>query len=281
MESVIYAIITVLAWGTWLVPSQNVPMKGQQIRTFYVTLAVMLLAIIVILFVGLDGLNPITFWFPFLGGIIWTFSGWSAFVGTSRMGMAKAFGIWAPMNIVVSVIWGMILFGEFLDLGLLKVLIAIAAFLAIIGGILLIIFAGSTTGDEKHSKRDQRIGLLGAIGAGIGFASYFIPIQIGTANYPGFTMWVGMLPLSIGMVVGSSILLVTSKLSPKLEKSQHYMRVISTGLLWGTGNYGALLMMEKIGTGHGFTIAQLCVVVNVLIGIFILKILNLAPKLQN
>ena len=43
---------------------------------------------------------------------------------------------------------------------------------------------------------------------------------------------------------------------------------MSTGLLWTIGNYCALLMMEHLGTGKGFTIAQLCVVVNALLGIF-------------
>ena len=60
------------------------------------------------------------------------------------------------------------------------------------------------------------------------------------------------------------------------KKGSFYFRVLSTGVLWGVGNYGALKMMELIGTGRGFTIAQLCVVVNALIGIFWLK--NPKPK---
>jgi glucose uptake protein len=265
---VFYAIITVLAWGTWLAPSQNVPMKGQQTRTFYVTLAVLLLALIATFFVGFEGLNATTFWFPFIGGVIWTLSGWSAFIGTNKIGMAKAFGIWAPMNIVVSIIWGVVLFGEFIDTETKNLLLAGFAFLIIIGGILMIIFAGNS--DDK-SKKISIPGLMGAMGAGIGFASYFIPIQIGTANTPGFNMWIGTLPLAIGMVVSSSILMLVTGSSFKLEKTIHYPRVISTGILWGIGNYGALAMMEIIGTGKGFTIAQLCVVVNALVGIYILK----------
>ena len=265
---IIYALVTVLAWGAWLAPSQNVPMKGQQTRTFYVTLAVMLLALIASIFVGFEGLNATTFWFPVLGGLIWSLSGWSAFVGTSRLGMAKAFGIWAPMNIVVAIIWGVVLFGEFLDTSLKNVLIALLALLLIIGGILMIILSG---GDKAEGKKASLPGLLGAIGAGVGFATYFIPIQIGTANNPDFNMWIGTLPLSIGMFAGSAILMVVSKSSPKLEKGSHYARVMSTGVLWGIGNYGALAMMEIIGTGRGFTIAQLCVVVNALIGVYILK----------
>jgi len=265
---IFYAVITVLAWGTWLAPSQNVPMKGQQTRTFYVTLAVLLMALIASFFVGFEGLNATTFWFPLIGGIIWSLSGWSAFIGTSKIGMAKAFGIWAPMNIVVSIIWGIVLFGEFMDIEISKLLLAIFAFIIIIAGILLIIFAG---GSGEKDKRINTAGLIGAIGAGIGFASYFIPIQIGTANTPDFNMWIGTLPLSLGMVAGSFILMLVTGSSFKLEKTGHYYRVMSSGILWGAGNYGALAMMEIIGTGKGFTIAQLCVVVNALVGIYILK----------
>ena len=73
------------------------------------------------------------------------------------------------------------------------------------------------------------------------------------------------------MFAGSYILMLVTKSSVKLEKGSHYVRVMSTGFLWAIGNYGALAMMEIIGTGKGFTISQLCVVVNALIGIYILK----------
>lgn len=265
---IIYAVVTVLAWGTWIAPSQNVPLKGQQTRTFYVTLAVLIMALVASAFVGLEGLNASTFWFPVLGGLIWSLSGWSAFIGTSKMGMAKAFGIWAPMNIVVSIVWGVVLFGEFMDTNSKTLLIAGFAFLIIIAGILIIVFAG---GGAEQKQKINIAGLMGAIGAGIGFASYFIPIQIGTANNPDFNMWIGTLPLAIGMFAGSSVLMLVSGSSPKLEKISHYPRVMSTGLLWGIGNYGALAMMEIVGTGRGFTIAQLCVVVNALVGVYILK----------
>lgn len=271
--TIIYALVAVLAWGTWIAPSQNVKIEGQQTRTFYVTIAVLLLALIASVFVGFDGLNSSTFLYPFIGGLIWAISGWSAFVGTSNLGMAKAFGIWAPMNIVVSIVWGVLLFGEFSDVESNALVLAGLSFLIILAGILTIIFAGGSsedTGDKNTFK-----GLLGAIGAGIGFATYFVPITWGSkdagADFEGFNMWIGTLPLAIGMFVGSSILMIISKSSPKLEKSSDYIRVLSTGVLWGIGNYGALALVDLIGAGKGFTIAQLCVVVNALVGVFILK----------
>jgi glucose uptake protein len=231
------------------------------------------MAIVVSAFVGYEGLNRTTFWFPFLGGLIWAVSGWCAFIGTSRIGMAKAFGIWAPMNIIVSIIWGIILFGEFKGTGSKNIMLALAAVAVIIAGILTIIFAGGDEEKSTENKKAQLIGLLGTMGAGVGFATYFIPIQIGTADYPDFNMWIGTLPLAVGMVTGASILVLVTKSSLKLEKGSHYFRLLSTGVLWGLGNYGALVMMkpENLGTGQGFTIAQLCVVINAIIGIYWLK----------
>lgn len=271
---IIYAFVAILAWGTWIAPSQNVENEGQQTRTFYVTIAVLALALIASIFVGFDGLNTTTFWYPFYGGLIWAISGWSAFVGTSNLGMAKAFGIWAPMNIVVSVLWGALLFGEFSDVEPNALLLGVLAFVIILAGILLIIFAGG--GDEESNKgKSKFLGLLGAMGAGVGFATYFVPITWGSKTaseaFEGFNMWIGTLPLAIGMFIGSSVLMLISKSSPKLDKGTDYMRVLSTGVLWGIGNYGALALVDLIGAGKGFTIAQLCVVVNALVGVFILK----------
>ena len=271
---IFYALIAILAWGTWLAPSQKVKLKNQQTRTLYVAIAVLLLALVASVFVGFDGLNSNTFWYPFLGGIIWAVSGLSAFIGAKNLGMAKAFGIWAPMNIVVSVIWGALLFNEFSNVNANSLLLAIFAFILVVAGILFIILAGEDK-SEEIKNRSKLKGLIGALGAGVGFATYFIPITWGSKNaaiaFEGFNMWIGTLPLAAGMVVGSIILMISSKASPKLEKNTDYLRVLSTGLLWGIVNYGALALVDLIGAGKGFTIAQLCVVVNALVGIYILK----------
>ncbi len=262
-SGIFYAIITVLAWGLWIAPSQTVALKGQQTRTFYVTLAVLLMAIVGAWVQGAVSFSPAQFWLPFGGGIIWALSGWSAFVGTSNLGMAKAFGIWAPLNILVSIAWGMILFGEFVSTGTLNFTLGALSVVLIVVGILLIVFAGGETSTDSDGSTNKVAGYFGALGAGVGFASYFVPIRISQLS-----MWVAMLPLAIGMFVGGCLLVLLSRSPLKLDAPSHYARVMATGVLWGVGNYGALLMMERIGTGKGFTIAQLCVVVNALAGIF-------------
>jgi len=272
MEGIIFAFITVLAWGSWVAPSQNVPLKGQQTRTFYTSSAVLVLAAIVASFLGFKGLSPETFIGCVVGGLIWAVSCWFAFIGVSKIGMAKAFGIWAPMNVIVGIIWGIVLRGEFIDTSIQNQLIALLAVVIMIGGILLIVFSGDSEKTEVN-KKDKIYGLLGTAGAGVGFASYFIPVNIGTDGNPDFTMWVGTFPLAVGMFAGSIILVLLSKSPLKLDKVKYYPLVLLSGLLWGIGNYGALVMMkpENLGTGQGFAIAQLCMVVNALLGIYLFK----------
>lgn len=265
MLGIAYALITVLAWGTWLAPSQNVPLKNQQIKMFYVASANLLMASVASLLHGLGDLAPGMFWMPFLGGVIWSASGLCAFTATSRLGIAKAFGIWAPLNIIVSLICGRILFGEFRDPSPLQRLGLVTAVSVIIAGVLVIIFAKGST-DRPPDSRTTWIGLGGALGAGILWGVYFIPIKLS-----GVSLWIGALPMAVGIFAGSAFLLLLGRQSPGLARPAEYARVGTTGLLWTTGNYGMLLLVGEIGAGKGYTIAQLSLVVNALVGIYWLK----------
>src|SRR5918912_41216 len=101
-----------------------------------------------------------------LGGVIWAVGGLCAFTGTNKLGMAKAFGIWAPLNIIVSLIWGAVLFHEFVNISTGTILLLVAAILTILAGVLLIIFAKGADegGQDRHAFR---LGFAGAVGAGI------------------------------------------------------------------------------------------------------------------
>ncbi len=265
MLGIFYAVITVLAWGTWLAPSQNVPFKNQQIKTFYVAIAALALAFLVTLPQGLNQITAAVFWPPFIGGLVWAVSGYCAFTATNKIGMARASGIWSPLNIVVSLFWGATIFREFLNTGTDGLIVLIISVAVIIVGVLLIIFAKGR-GDQTRNQRDLTIGVLGAIGAGILWGSYFIPIKQSAVS-----LWIATFPLTIGIFVGSTVLMLLARQSPRLEKRSDYARVGLSGVLWGVGNYGVLLLINEIGAGRGFTISQLGVVVNALIGVYWLK----------
>lgn len=264
MPGVLYALVTVFAWGTWLAPSQNIVFRNQQIKTFYVAAANLLLATVVALLQGFQGLTWPVFWLPFVGGLVWSVSGFLAFTATNRLGMARAFGIWAPVNVLVSILWGALLFGELLQVGPQTRLWLGLALLINLTGVLMIIFAKGF-GGQSTASAGFWVGLLSAVGAGVLWGSYFIPIKISAAS-----LWVTTLPLSVGIFAGSLILVALTRQPIRLESLSDTLRVSATGLLWGTGNYGMLLLVDALGAGRGFTISQLGVVVNGLIGVYLL-----------
>ena len=263
MNSLFYALLTLLGWGTWLAPSQKVHFPNQQIKTLYVVLTNLVIAALVAFWLG--GLREVTagmFWLTVIGGLIWAVGGWCAFTATNKLGIAKAFGIWAPLNIIVSLIWGAVLFQEFLDISPRSILFLVIAILSILAGVLLIIFAKGTQ-DSAESASASQLGIFGAVGAGIFWGSYFIPVK-----YSGVSPWAGAFPLAIGMAAGGVLLALVSRGSWKLNAQSDYIRAGLTGALWSLGNYGALLLVDAIGAGKGFTIAQISLVVGALIGIY-------------
>ncbi len=265
MLGIFYALITVTAWGTWIAPSQTIQFKNQQIRTFYVAAANLALAFFVALAQGFDQLTAGIFWPPFIGGLVWSVSALCAFTATEKIGMAKAFGIWAPLNIIVSLIWGAVLFREFPDSGALNNFLLFLSVAVILAGVLMIILSKGGAG-EKRDRQAWLMGVAGAFGAGVLWGSYFIPIKVSAVS-----MWVAAFPLAVGIFAGSGLLAWLSRRPIGLEKRSDYLKVSLTGVLWGIGNYGMLLLVEQMGAGRGFTISQLSVVIGALIGIFWLK----------
>lgn len=271
MQSLLFALITVFGWGTWLAPSQKVIFPNQQIKTLYVVATNLVIATVVGLWQGgIWELTAGTFWLTLLGGVIWAGGGFCAFTGTNKLGMAKAFGIWAPLNIIVSLLWGAILFDEFATISSGAILLLVAAIMIIVVGVLMIILAKGSEESEQE-RGAYRAGFAGAVGAGILWGSYFIPVK-----YSGVSAWAGAFPLAIGMAIGGTLLAVLSRHSWKLAAQGDYVRAGLTGGLWSLGNYGVLLLIGALGAGKGFTISQLSVVVGALISIYWLH--EPAPK---
>ena len=267
---ILFGTITVLAWGTWLAPSEKVELPNAFARAFYIALGNLILASVVLLVVGTDKMSFQIFLYPFLGGLIWSLGALCAFTGIPRIGMARAFGTWAPLNIVVGLLWGMVLFGEFLKSGSTTLVMAVFSVAIIILGILLIIFSGDSD-EKKATLRDLVVGFGGAIGAGLFWGTYFVPTAYLAREAEGVSGWLTAFPLAVGMFVGSGLLTAFSGKVPKCKSAGDYGRVVLSGLLWSVGNFAMLLTVAQIGMGKGFTIAQLCVVVNALIGIVIFK----------
>lgn len=278
---ILYAVVCIMAWGSWLVPSEKVKFPNEQAKTFFVALATTMIAFLVVLGRGeLGQLSTGISWVPVIGGLIWAISAYCAFVGCNHIGIAKAFGIWAPLNIIVSFIWSLTLFGQFRDCSLVTWVIGLVSLLLVIGGVFMIIFSGGSGGgaDDKAGKSMVK-GLLGAVGAGILWGTFYIPaayVSQTSTDLAQISPWASALPLAVGMLIGTAIMVALTRTAPKLEKPMDYIKAMGSGGLWALGFFGMLLMVAAIGPGPGYTLASLCVAVNALWGVFYFK--DPAPK---
>jgi len=179
--------------------------------------------------------------------------------------MPVLFPIWAPLNIIVSLVLGAVLLREFVSFTESAKIVFLGSVTLIIAGVLLIIF--SQTGDVGAQRpRAAWPGFACAVAAGILWAAYYIPVKLSHAS-----LWVAAFPLACGMFVGCLAIVLFSRLRLTLAGRQAYLRAASTGVLWALGNYGMLLMVDTLGAGKGFTLSQLALVVNALCGIYLLK----------
>jgi glucose uptake protein len=261
----IYSLILILSWGSWVAMSQGIKYRNNHIRTLYIGLA-NLLFITAIHFITDQAITfGSHFWPCFFGGVLWSISGFFAFSASDKIGIAKAGGIWAPLNIFIGFLWGIFYFKELDSYTTTDWLFLAFYILLIITGIFLIIFSKGFNNKAANS-RNQLIGVLSAFAAGILWGSYFIPIKITNVS-----MLEGSFPLAAGIVATPIVLILFKREIPIIDSKVNLIRTLLSGLLWGVGNYTMLLLVEKIGTGPGFTIGQLGVIVQALIGVFIFK----------
>jgi len=300
------ALSTVLAWGLWIPVAQIVPGVPQRSRTFYATLGNTVFAAMALVVGGGHlsfGWKP--FWLPFAGGVVWTAGNYTAFRASENIGLARASGTWTPLNIITAFVWGALLFGELDGLSAPRFVVLGAGLIMVLTGVFFIVRSqdeaahpsaaaapaitvaapagtaltvaaapaagagtsgGAPTSVPLVASSRHRRGLLFAGAAGVLWGSYFVPAQ--WAKVPA---QVGNFPLALGIVVAGTALVMTkggpARLTPRGTAVQ-----LGAGLLFGIGNVSLLALVTRVGTGVGFTIAQLSLLVNVSVGIFVFKV---------
>jgi glucose uptake protein len=179
--TILLAFVVVAALGSWIPLAQLLPGTPGRSRVFYVAVGNAVFAGIALL---ASGANLVFgwrgFWLPLAGGVVWTAGNYCMFKASETIGLARAAGTWTPLNIVVAFAWGALLFGELDGFSKARFAVLGAAFLAVVGGVLLI--AGSRDGPSGQPSSSSprpgaaaesgrraataRAGLLWAGGAG-------------------------------------------------------------------------------------------------------------------
>jgi glucose uptake protein GlcU len=278
--TILLGFVMVVALGTWIPLAQLLPGTPERSRIFSVAVGNVVLAGIALL-AGGGGLvfGWRSFWLPLAGGVVWTAGNYCVFRASETIGLARAAGTWTPLNIIVAFAWGALLFGEldgfsgarFAGLGV--------AFLAVVAGVLLIAGSRDTrseapassarpagTAEPTRRAATTRTGLLWAVGAGVLWGSYFVPAQ-----WAGVPSQVSNFPLALGILGGAAALALPAgepvRLGARATSAQ-----LGAGMLFGIGNLALLGLVARVGTGTGFTIAQLSLVVNAGIGIWVFHV---------
>ena len=287
------ALVTVVSWGTWIPLAQALPGIPQRSRTFYVTVGNAVFAAVALVASGGHlSFGWREFWLPFVGGLVWTAGNYSAFRASEAIGLARAAGSWTPLNIITAFVWGAFLFGELDSFSAARFALVATALVLVLVGVLLIVSsqeerpakalvpgaapasgrkpAGATQAGQAAwaatGANSSRRGLLWASAAGVLWGSYFVPAQ--WAKVP---TQVANFPLALGILAAGFALAL-----PAGEPVRLSLRVttvqLTAGLLFGIGNLTLLGLVSRVGTGVGFTIAQLSLLVNASIGIWVFKV---------
>lgn len=264
MMPVLLTLVTVLAWGTWLLPAQGIttPSAVVVLHATAANLIVATLAAQLIPSAPAAEVTPALAVAIALGGGAWALSGVCAFRATALLGPGRAMGIWSPLNIIVSLVWGAWWFGEFHQASPARLALSALAVMILLGGLRLLL----RSDPNAEEPRGGRAGVWWAVGAGVLWGSYFVPLRAS-----GTSTWQASLPLAVGTFATAVLIVLLRRDSLRLPRTSQHLRLLACGVLWSIGNYGSLLLMEHVGTGRGFSIAQLCLVVNALLGIHLLR----------
>ena len=278
--TVLLAFVTVAALGTWIPLAQLLPGTPGRTRVFYVAVGNVIFAGIALL-VGGAGLvfDWRGFWLPLAGGVVWTAGNYCVFRAVGTIGLARAAGTWTPLNIVVAFAWGALLFGELDGFSRVRFAVLGIAFVAVVAGVLLI--AGSRPGPsgqpgsssprpaaaaESGRRAATARALLWAGGAGVLWGSYFVPAQ-----WAAVPAQVSDFPLAVG-ILGAAVALALPAGEPVKLSVRATSAQLGAGVLFGIGNLALLGLVARVGTGTGFTIAQLSLLVNASIGVWVFHV---------
>lgn len=278
--TVLLAFVMVAALGTWIPLAQLLPGTPDRSRVFYVAVGNVVFAGIALLASGVGlAFGWRSFWLPLAGGVVWTAGNYCVFRASETIGLARAAGTWTPLNIVVAFAWGALLFGELDGFSRARFAVLGVGFLAVVAGVLLI--AGSrkvpsgplssssprpAAAAESGRRATARVGLLWAGAAGVLWGSYFVPAQ-----WAAVPAQVSDFPLALG-ILGAALALALPAGEPVKLGVRATSAQLGAGVLFGIGNLALLALVARVGTGTGFTIAQLSLLVNASVGVWVFHV---------
>jgi len=246
--------------------------------------------------------NPWVFTpFGIAGAAFWVPASILSIFAINYLGMSVAVGTWAGVTIVVSFLWGSIVFRDPVH----SILLSVVALSLLIGGILGLSLSNSefvkNLGNKRTSQRNinvaedeapllnddtqqaaenkapnatgKLIGLMCALVLGVLNGSMMVPLRYTPPEASGIKYIVSF---GIGVMIVTPVCALFYFAIIKRQIPQLHLRValipgLITGLLWNVGNFCSIYATLNLGLTIGFPLTQLALVVSGLWGLLVFK----------
>ena len=195
-----------------------------------------------------------------ISGLAWSVGQLCQFTSYSILGTSKAFALSISIEMVLNAIVGVLVFHEWTTTN--QIILGLSAIACVIIGGNLTAYTSNKSGASKATLKKGLITLT--IGA-CGFCIWNYALRV--VNADGLT---AVFPQAVGMVLGSLILSLFVGKDVKKFGSDTAKQMIP-GIIYAAANFSLIFSNQLNGVAVGYTMAQLCLVIETLLGFAILK----------
>ncbi|TVX91751.1 GRP family sugar transporter [Paenibacillus agilis] len=257
---ILLALVPALFWGTLLLVSSKLGGKAHH-QLVGMTFGALLFAIGIYLFKQPE-LSTTIWTAGIISGVCWALGQYNQFSAVQYLGVSRTVPISTGMQLVVTTLFGVIVFGEWSTTT--SVILGIIAIVLLIIGVVFTVMEdkqANNQGTQMSGGSHMQKGIVHLVISTVGFVGYVIILRWFEVDG-----WAAILPQAIGMVLGG--LLLTLKHKPF---NKYTFRNILTGAWWGAGNLALLLSIPLIGVATSFSLSQTGTIISTLGGIFLLN----------
>ncbi|MCU9533845.1 GRP family sugar transporter [Streptococcus sp. CSL10205-OR2] len=257
MEGILFALVPMFAWGSIGFVSNKIGGTANQ-QTFGMTIGSLFFGIVVYLIAKPE--LSIQLWvFGIIGGILWSLGQNRQFTAMKHMGVSVANPLSSGSQLVFGSLIGAFIFHEWttsvhFSLGGLALLFLVIGF--------YFLSKVDPSRKEKESKLTNfNKGFIALAFSTFGYLSYAILFN----NIMAFDVLSVILPMAVGMIIGSSLFMKF-----QLDFSPLVLKNSLVGFMWGFGNLFMLLAASSAGLAIAFSFSQLGAIISIIGGIVFL-----------
>lgn len=250
----ITSLLPVIGWGFMpiLAKRSGGTAKETMLGT---TIIVFLVTLLFSLFLDLQ-YSGMPFFLGTCSGLFWGIGQWLQFEAIDRSTVSQVMPISNGSQLVFTTLFAWIFLGE-KYFGWTAFIVFICLTVIIVG-----VALATKTSLNKKSDTNKRVYFI------IIFSSLSLACYVTIPNFFNIDSSLLFLPQSIGMLIIAFILNLRNKHN---ANAKNVLKNFSTGISWLVANVSLFYVSGYLGLGLAFTISQMCVLVSIFGGIFLLK----------